>query len=299
MITLPDQAFFIPNPDFVKFFKQFCGHRVMVDCGCGNGQFSCDMEDAGVKVIPIDLHPRANYFHFIEANATTYEFPSKSVPVIARPSRGDWITGTIHNAIKHCGFIIYIGIEEHFEDDIFSLQLPYEKLYDNAGQDKESVYLIGANPMSNTSNTEKTTYSLVKYRAAGSGDNAVYITTWVEDGGRMWRFYTGGHFPKSTSDTVLETRQVSDLRELDWEKTSLLHPSSNSGWLSREGRFYGCMTKDHDKVADLILHKEVGELEKTGWVRVYSASEWVCYQRLSAEQRNWLSAHGHTVEDYH
>lgn len=95
--------------------------------------------------------------------------------------------------------------------------------------------------------------------------------------------------------------------DLDWSETALVQPDSEAGWLDRGGRFYGCFDAHHDYCARYLLKKEVGELEKTGWVRVYGKGiemEWflggVCTKslRLSAEQRNWLSTNGYVVRDF-
>ena len=84
---------------------------------------------------------------------------------------------------------------------------------------------------------------------------------------------------------------------LDWRKTPYYTPEASSGWLSREGRFYGCPTFCHDVLAWCVLGIKVPELERLGWVRIYSETWYVCQVRLSAEQSNWLSLNGHKVTD--
>ncbi|OAH23775.1 hypothetical protein AX289_25125 [Methylorubrum populi] len=52
----------------------------------------------------------------------------------------------------------------------------------------------------------------------------------------------------------------------------LLDPWSNQGWLSPDGRFYGCRFFAHDELAHSLLGKHVGELEEAGWIRVHADS---------------------------
>ena len=103
--------------------------------------------------------------------------------------------------------------------------------------------------------------------------------------------------------------QAESFADLDWSETSLVQPDSDAGWLDRDGRFHGCFDAHHDYYARYVLKKEVGDLEATGWVRVYTKKKDADMQwfvggvstksiRLSADQRNWLSHNGYTVEDY-
>ena len=89
---------------------------------------------------------------------------------------------------------------------------------------------------------------------------------------------------------------------MDWNDTALKQPKSDAGWLDREGRFYGCDSRSHDTYAHYIFKKEVVDLEKTGWVRVYGKSsepQWAIGGgfglRLSEVQKMWLDRNGYRV----
>jgi len=121
---------------------------------------------------------------------------------------------------------------------------------------------------------------------------------WVEDKGEHWlHFLKGVWHPKHTEDTVIECSLADDITELDWSKTPLHNDTLTSGWLCRSGRFYGCPSYFHDKLAAYVLGAKVPDLEKTGWVRVYDKNRYTCDHRLSEEQKNWLSENGYKIHE--
>lgn len=121
---------------------------------------------------------------------------------------------------------------------------------------------------------------------------------WMLDSGRDWvEVGRSRSREKHAKDEVLEVAEAEHFTLLDWRKTPYYTPEANSGWLSREGRFYGCPNYCHDVLAWCVLGMKVPELERLGWVRVYSENWYVCSTRLSAEQKNWLSMNGHKVID--
>lgn len=125
-------------------------------------------------------------------------------------------------------------------------------------------------------------------------DNAFWMTdngdNWIDVARSRWK-------DKHAEDEVLEVVSEEHYTLLDWRKTPYYTQDIASGWLSREGRFYGCPTYCHDILAWCVLGVKVPELEKLGWVRIYSESWYVCQVRLSAEQKNWLSMNGHKIVD--
>lgn len=123
--------------------------------------------------------------------------------------------------------------------------------------------------------------------------------SWWEVVGDKLRNYAGGYHMRSANEKHLsEPVEAEEWEDLNWSDTNLLDSTKASGWLARDGRWYGCEPRAHDTIAWLILKSEVRDLEATGWVRVMSSTEWmVCPNRLSAEQRNWLSLRGHKVDD--
>lgn len=302
---LPNQDFFNPKPDFLKFLKQLVGSKVVVECGAGNGLLTKKMKENNINVLPIDLFERDSDFIAIKQDATTFKYPKNSVALIARPNRGDWIHSTILQAIFNVSFVVYIGLPEHIDEDVFELSSLYHnvlqvaEIYKNAGEDGEIVFKISkkdTKPINNENTGTK--YSLVKYQAARD----LFFTSWFEDDGNKWISFSGGWIPKSPKDTVLEEQFANNVHELDWKKTTIYKPDSDAGWLGRDGTFVGCDSRQHDLVADLILNKSVQELEETGWVRIYNKNEWTLSPgqpqiRLTPEQKNYLSFHGYKVED--
>lgn len=119
--------------------------------------------------------------------------------------------------------------------------------------------------------------------------------------------YRGSGFPVANCNRpVLEECEANNFDELDWSGTYLTKPNDNAGWLDREGRWYGCDSREHDVYARFVLHKTIEQLEREGWCRVYGPpgsrgdypSEFVCLYRtgLSEEQKNELSHRGYELE---
>ncbi len=119
---------------------------------------------------------------------------------------------------------------------------------------------------------------------------------WVEVGPRYWSTTGGGRIPRCDSDGVLEYKEANDWTDLDWTHTTLHRPESRDGWISPDGRFFGCESQGHDMFAWLGLKQAVKDLEQCGWVRVYW-DRFKCHRRLTAMQRNTLSRKGHEIKD--
>lgn len=148
-----------------------------------------------------------------------------------------------------------------------------------------------SNPMEDTLRE----YFLVK---PGGQKKPAAKSFWMTDNGENWIEVGRSRFKdKHDKDEVLEVVAEEHFTLLDWRKTPYYNPEASSGWLSREGRFYGCPTFCHDVLAWCVLGVKVVELERLGWVRIYSETWYVCQMRLSAEQGNWLSLNGHKVTD--
>lgn len=65
-----------------------------------------------------------------------------------------------------------------------------------------------------------------------------------------------------------EITQAETKEELDWNDTIILNNKLRTGWLSPEGRFYGCKEYQHGMQAKIIHNKDEFSLEKEGWIRI-------------------------------
>lgn len=119
---------------------------------------------------------------------------------------------------------------------------------------------------------------------------------WMRDCGDRWINFVNGKWPmKDASDIICEKVDIDDITELDWSVTPLYNKDSKSGWLSREGRFYGCPDYFHDKFAAYVLGIKVDELETTGWARILGCNNYSSTRQLSREQNRWLRRNGYRV----
>lgn len=68
------------------------------------------------------------------------------------------------------------------------------------------------------------------------------------------------------------------------------------GWLSRDGEFWGCAYRAHERLCR-FLGVEEKDLERDGWARLNAAHEvYQCAYRLSAKQRR-VESKGFEIDD--
>lgn len=131
----------------------------------------------------------------------------------------------------------------------------------------------------------------------------------------------GGYLYSEYEFEVLEEIEAKSFGELDKTKSSFVIPwepdGLNSGWLDREGIFYGCTIQGHLDQADQVHGHSEGELEEMGWVKI-SAMEPLSEDkpwesriissghrsqkdgkiiRLTPLQERWLVEHGFNPDD--
>ena len=86
----------------------------------------------------------------------------------------------------------------------------------------------------------------------------------LEDSGFVCNRVGGRHaYDPEFDGPIVEAESFEDL---DW--SCLIKPDSKCGWLSPDGRFYGCGYSDHADVADLYFKKSERELEDEGWIKI-------------------------------
>ena len=144
-------AFFEPTPEFIAWIKNFAKDRLIVDCGCGNGNLTfklidMDLQAIGIDAWPderIDKHPHRS--SIMKFDATKFEYPMGCLPIMARPNRGTWIHLAMRRALETTDCFIYIGLEKHIDKDIHALsdkEYHTEEVMKKAGKENEIVYAI-------------------------------------------------------------------------------------------------------------------------------------------------------------
>ncbi len=142
-----------------------------------------------------------------------------------------------------------------------------------------------------------------RYFLVSPGDDQITRTRatarrylWMrEDNGQWVRILNQSWRERHSNDIIQLCTKVESPLLLDWSFAYLYKNDYQSGWLNRNGRFFGCPENYHDKLAHFVLFLKVGELERTGWVRVNNPLYYSHEKRLSEEQKNWLSSNGHKV----
>ena len=84
--------------------------------------------------------------------------------------------------------------------------------------------------------------------------------------------------------TGLEIVEAQNWRDLDWKGTPTYGSEYKTGWLSPDGKFYGCDYRYHDYNARFIHGKTEDQLEQQGWVKI------ACRINLKTKQKEGLQA---------
>ena len=271
--------FLFPTKKFLDWLVYMANGRPIIDCGCGEGQVTEELFRRGANVMGLDIRAEIDtQLMVFRVDATTFSFPAGCIVLFARPCHSDWVERTIKQAKHRADVILYVGFDRNLDDDLGEFAYLFKKIGKNVGKEHEYLWFM------RRVNNDLSRWCLVKtpYWPAPS---------WVEDGDTCWVNLAGGYCPKGDKDQVLDRVLVDDYHTLDWTRTGLLDPKSDSGWLDPNGTFYGCASQDHIQFADLILHSSQEELMKKGWCHVWgkrSDPYWSVGMRLTAEQRNWL-----------
>ena len=157
--------------------------------------------------------------------------------------------------------------------------------------------------------SDKTTYALLK---------TSYYTTWFEDGDTVdpadvrgfdpaghWLNHAGGRMPKHASQEVLETCEATCFQELDYTKTDIRDDSSDAGWISPDGEWFGCGREAHNDFAYFYLKMGLADLRAGGWIHVYNAPgksgmDWSVENDRGGpteQQRKTLTRMGYAIDD--
>lgn len=142
----PDvSVFFDPSPLWVRWMRQFCGDRSVVECGCGVGHVALVLRQAGLSVCALDIEPPDFSFitDIVPINSAKFEhFGPKAVALMCRPCRGDWIHATIFKAVEAGSELVYVGRPSHFAADLEPLPYNVSMVMTDAGVMRECVWVI-------------------------------------------------------------------------------------------------------------------------------------------------------------
>lgn len=140
-------VFFESKPEFVRWMVEFVKERKVVDCGCGLGNTTAVLRQAGLHTMGIDLYPSDNALidDIAPINSALFPYNNDMVALLCRPCRGDWIHATIIKAIEGGSPVVYVGKESHYEADIQPLPYHVEIIMHDAGVAGETAWLITKN----------------------------------------------------------------------------------------------------------------------------------------------------------
>jgi len=134
--------------------------------------------------------------------------------------------------------------------------------------------------------------------------NNIWWWEYDEKYDRLYNAQGGWHPWNSETEEILEWEEhAEDFDELDWEKTTLIQPDSELGWLDPQGKFYGCKYGNHDLLADLHLRSSVKDLEKDGWLRIVRVEGEMRYYltgsniRITSRPKRWLFDQGIHIDE--
>ena len=114
---------------------------------------------------------------------------------------------------------------------------------------------------------------------------------------RLFNQFGGYHYHILTSGDKFIF--VPSWDDLSW-KDILIKPNASLGWISPSGEFFGCDYRDHEKVAEYVLNSSERELEKQGWVKIYSCDGLQWYHenlRPTEEQKRVLREKGFELDE--
>lgn len=288
------------DKNLVEIIKSFAKGRTIIDVGCGEGI----LQEKYIKnnIISVDLLNMENKPFILKKDIIDVAVNSAHFPVIIRPCHG----GFVESAINHFKYkvvdMLYISNPKNLVIDIPSKLLKKVTMYkDWEGNEGERIYHI------QLSKEKLEKYILISLHEHSQGlykkpipENLSWFK--VEDDcvtKTKLRNMGGGYCflnpDKTKQPTIIKTTFATSFYDLDWNNTFLDvsdWKKYKSGWLDRRGKFYGCNYQNHDLIIYYLLKKDVSEVENKGWVRIHGDNDFQCLQKLSPEQRNFLSSKG-------
>jgi hypothetical protein len=299
--VLGSLRFFQPEASFLDWMSSRYRGQIIYDVGAGAGHVSVRLRDRGLDVRPIDIFRHECPEDAVTiADGTIFAYRPGSVVMLCRPNHGRFVGQVIAQA-DACRVreVLYVGLAGNMMTDLGDRAVRAGQVLTGAGKEDECVWRL---TMDKGKRRGPKTMKVVLLQVAFPAG-----IWWYQDDGDRWGNLGGGYMYKSPTDRVIDTAEIEDgaWETLDWKRTSLLDPESGAGWLAPDGSFLGCESQRHDLVSWLVLHSTTGEVERDH-VRVYEGPDRFGrgghyappqQARMTAEQRNWLTMHGHEVPE--
>lgn len=139
-------VFFEPSEAFVAWLAAHAAGRVVVDCGCGDGDLLRRLLARGVKAIGVDpwwalkdgFDPRLQVLP-LPAQKAGFIHSHPAVLVVARPDHGGWVDELVDHA--HPGSeILYVGKPCNVREDLVDREV--EEVVDAPPCLVERVYRV-------------------------------------------------------------------------------------------------------------------------------------------------------------
>lgn len=114
---------------------------------------------------------------------------------------------------------------------------------------------------------------------------------------RMFAFDLCGKQISCGEEPIESFVEAIDFSQLDWTDTDVLSNDFKTGWIDRDGRFYGCSRRLHYCQAIYIHHCDDEELIDKGWVRVTAqGGPVIFFNHINELQVTTLHSLGYTDE---
>lgn len=123
---------------------------------------------------------------------------------------------------------------------------------------------------------------------------------WEIEGNLCYNVCGGCHeYIPDEKDIIIEAENRADL-----DYSLLIDPNSKYGWISPEGKFYGCDYAKHRDLAEWYFKKNERQLESEGWIKVFRDSfdrKTVWYSEksfITEAQKNTLEQRSLEIDEY-
>lgn len=294
MFLSPD-PFFQPTPAFLAWMAEHYGKAVVIDVGCGYGNFVAALLANGcpgaLGIELLDAKLEAGMARYPEAAGRLVVGDSTrssimqlagGVLVFARPCHhAGWIRATVEWTAKTARGWLYISKPGNAVKDLDGFERKRVATDIEVGADDEEAWEFRPVPakFADYENAKPVRWCLVDIWAGGS-ERGSARREWVRDGGDRWYWGWSPSHCSKRDEVVIEDAWVADDDWLDRTKTTgwqrwherVNDTSLDNGWVSPAGRLYRCAYWEHDALCYEYLRREVRDLENEGWCKLQRSS---------------------------